>query len=95
MKRNKNTFSTPSLKPKRRYGYKINTAKVREPISDNISISINSKPYMIPRTGQRRDHVVRNHHRRLRSPEEHKRSGSIVSSTSVISTASSNSNGGK
>jgi hypothetical protein len=95
MRRNKHTYSTPSLKPKNRYGYKAYTAKVREPTSDSgIGISINSKAYGVPKTGQRKNYAIRNPYRRLRSPEERKRSGSIVSNSSIQSTASSNSPGG-
>lgn len=94
MKKNQHTYSTPSLKPKKRYGYKVNTAKVREPQSDSqMENPLISRPNILPKTGHRRD--MNNYNRHLQSPEERKRSGSVVSSSSIISTASSNSPGGK
>lgn len=92
MRKNKQTLSTPSMRSKKRYGYKMKTANVRD--SSNAKISPN-KPYLMPGTGQRG--VIANRlDRRLHSPEERKIDHSNRSNDeSIVSTASSNSPGGK
>ena len=90
MRKNKHTFSTPSIKVKKRYGYKIKTANVRD--SSVSKISPQHKPYLIPKTGLRNGIQLRNENeRRLRSPEERKVGDSARSNDeSIISTAYSN-----
>jgi kinesin family protein 18/19 len=96
MIRNKHNFSTPSIQAKQRYGFKVQTAGVRDSSDSKISPTASSKNSKIPKTGQRKAAVVRGaQQRRLRSPEERKRSDSVRSNSSIISTASSNSPGGK
>jgi hypothetical protein len=88
MRKNKHTFSTPSLRAKKRYSYKIKTANVRD--SSNSKIASN-KPYYMPKTGQRG--MINRNDRRLQSPEERKIDNSVRSNDqSIVSTASSNSN---
>lgn len=94
MQRNKHTFSTPSIKAKKRYGYNVKTANVRDVSEHKISPHFSKKLSVMPKTGQRGP-MIRNENRRLRSPEERKRSDSVRSNSSIISTASSNSPGGK
>ena len=69
---------------------KFKTANVRD--SSIPKISPSNKPYLIPKTGQRRAIQLRNENgRRLRSPEERKIGDSVRSNDeSIISTASSN-----
>ena len=92
MRKNKQTLSTPSMRSKQRYGYKIKTAGVRD--SSNSKISPN-KPYKMPGTGQR-GVILNRLDRRMHSPEERKIDHSTRSNDeSIVSTASSNSPGGK
>lgn len=95
MRKNKHTFSTPSIKVKKRYGYKIKTAVARD--SSVTKFSPQNKPRFIPKTGVRHGIHVRNEYgRRLRSPEERKGMESVRSNDeSIISTASSNDGVGK
>jgi len=95
MRKNKHTFSTPAMKMKKRYGYKLKTAVARD--NSVTKFSPNNKPYGIPKTGIRNGIHIRNEiGRRLRSPEERKIMESVRSNDeSIISTASSNDGGKK
>lgn len=94
MRKNKHTFSSPAMRSKsKRYGYKVKTAMVRDSSDSQMNPSVNSNPIGLPHTGQRKDYNRNN--QRMYSPEERKRSGSIASNGSIISTASSNSPDGK
>ena len=77
----------------KRYGYKVKTAVVRDSSDSQMNPSLNSNPSGLPNTGQRKDN--KKLPQRIYSPEERKRSGSVASSESIMSTASSNSPDGK
>lgn len=96
MRKNKHTFSSPAMRSKsKRYGYKVKTAMVRDSSDSQMNPSSNSNPIGLPHTGQRKEYTRNHNNQRMYSPEERKRSGSIASSGSIISTASSNSPDGK
>jgi hypothetical protein len=98
MRRNKHTFSSPSMKIKSRYAYKVNTAMVRDSSNNKISPNMGNKAYFMPKTGQRSTLGRAENHRISKNYEERKSSRSVRShrsNSSIISTASSNSPGGK
>jgi hypothetical protein len=96
MRKSKNTLSSPSINSKSRYGYKANTAMVRDSSANKITpFMMGKKGRMVPKTGQRNGVYIRPDHRVHKIAEESKSNRSLRSNSSIISTASSNSPDGK